>query len=58
MRLLFFRTHKNGLNFGNLAKIADKIADKIAKRKHFVSAENEPDSLINGDFEKVPVNLQ
>ena len=43
MRLLFFRTPKNGLNFGNLAK----IAHKIAKTKHFVSTENEPDSPIN-----------
>ena len=43
MRLLFFRTPKNGLNFGNLAK----IAHKIGKPKHFVSTENEPDSPIN-----------
>ena len=36
MRSLFFRTPKNGLNFGNL----EKIAHKIAKPKHFVSTEN------------------
>ena len=43
MHLLFFRTTKNGLNFENLAK----IAHKIAKPRHFVNTENEPDSPIN-----------
>ena len=40
---VIFRTPKNGVNFGNLAT----IAHKIAKPKHFVSTENEPDSPIN-----------